>query len=184
MANITTLADHKLQTPLENATAGQYLTFVLGGEIYALGILNIKEIIDYGNLTEVPMMPNFVRGVINLRGSVVPVVDLQARFGKGNTQIAKRTGIVIVETATDQHDESQQDIGIIVDAVNEVVDISQQDIEPPPSFGTGIRPDFINGMAKRNGHFVILLNVNRVLSIDEMANLTLQGSSNSDHEGD
>jgi purine-binding chemotaxis protein CheW len=183
MTNIATLADNKLPKTLENATAGQYLTFVLGGEIYALGILNIKEIIDYGNLTEVPMMPNFVRGVINLRGSVVPVVDLQARFGKGNTNIAKRTGIVIVETAKGENDDSQQDIGIIVDAVNEVVDINQQDIEPPPSFGTGIRPDFINGMAKRNGHFVILLNVNRVLSVDEMANLTLQGAGSSEHDG-
>jgi purine-binding chemotaxis protein CheW len=157
------------------AGAGQYLTFVLGGETYALGILNIKEIIDYGNLTEVPMMPAFVRGVINLRGSVVPVVDLAARFGKGNTQIAKRTGIVIVETGNDS-DDNRQDIGIIVDAVNEVVDIGQQDIEPPPSFGTGIRPDFINGMAKRNGKFIILLNVNKVLSVDEMADLSKSAS--------
>ncbi|WP_445372205.1 chemotaxis protein CheW [Methylomonas sp. HW2-6] len=148
------------------------MTFVLGGEVYALGILNIKEIIDYGQLTEVPMMPSFVRGVINLRGSVVPVIDLLARFGKGATQIAKRTGIVIVETATsDQEDEHSQDIGIIVDAVNEVVDIGNQDIEPPPSFGAGIRPDFINGMAKCDSSFVILLNVNKVLSVDEMAAL-------------
>ncbi|MCQ8181949.1 chemotaxis protein CheW [Methylomonas sp. SURF-1] len=154
------------------AAAGQYLTFVLGGEVYALGILNIKEIIDYGQLTEVPMMPSFVRGVINLRGSVVPVIDLMARFGKGVTQIAKRTGIVIVETAVGEHDEGHnQDIGIIVDAVNEVVDIGPQDIEPPPSFGTGIRPDFISGMAKRDNRFVILLNVGKVLSVDEMADL-------------
>jgi purine-binding chemotaxis protein CheW len=158
----------------EAATAGQYLTFVLGGEMYALGILNIKEIIAYGDLTEVPMMPSFVRGVINLRGSVVPVIDLMARFGKGSTRIAKRTGIVIVETGADS-DDKQQDIGIIVDAVNEVVDIGQQEIEPPPSFGTGIRPDFINGMAKRNGRFVILLNVNSVLSVDEMAALSKAG---------
>lgn len=130
------------------AVAGQYLTFRLGDEVYALGILNIKEIIDYGNLTEVPMMPAFVPGVINLRGSVVPVVDLFVRFGKQRTQIAKRTGIVIVETATADED-NHQDIGIIVDAVNEVIDIGQQDIEPPPSFGTGIRPEFISGMAKR-----------------------------------
>ncbi|QPK65151.1 chemotaxis protein CheW [Methylomonas sp. LL1] len=160
------------------AGAGQYLTFVLGGEVYALGILNIKEIIDYGNLTEVPMMPAFVRGVINLRGSVVPVVDLSARFGKGSTQIAKRTGIVIVETGV-QSDDNQQDIGIIVDAVNEVIDIGQQDIEPPPSFGTGIRPEFINGMAKRNGRFIILLNVNRVLSVEEMADLSKAASDTS-----
>jgi len=157
------------------AGAGQYLTFVLAGEVYALGILNIKEIIDYGNLTEVPMMPAFVRGVINLRGSVVPVIDLAARFGKGSTRIAKRTGIVIVETRVDS-DDSRQDIGIIVDAVNEVIDIAQQDIEPPPSFGTGIRPEFINGMAKRNGKFIILLNVDRVLSVDEMADLSKTAS--------
>lgn len=154
------------------AGAGQYLTFVLGSEVYALGILHIKEIIDYGNLTEVPMMPACVRGVINLRGCVVPVVDLTARFGKGKTQIAKRTGIVIVETVAESDDGNCQDIGIIVDAVNEVIEISQQDIEPPPSFGAGIRPDFINGMAKRDGHFIILLNVNNVLSVVEMATLS------------
>lgn len=182
MAAITTTHD-QFPATRQYAGAGQYLTFVLGGEVYALGILNIKEIIDYGNLTEVPMMPAFVRGVINLRGSVVPVVDLLARFGKGSTQIAKRTGIVIVETAADGDDGSQQDIGIIVDAVNEVVDISQQEIEPPPSFGAGIRPDFINGMAKRDGHFVILLNVSRVLSVEDMANLS-QISLNSQKHSD
>lgn len=159
------------------AVAGQYLTFMLGGEVYALGILNIKEIIDYGDLTEVPMMPPFVRGVINLRGSVVPVVDLAARFGKGSTAVAKRTGIVIVEASSGaDDDEKKQDLGIIVDAVNEVVDISQSEIEPPPSFGTGIRSDFINGMAKQNGKFVILLNVDRVLSVEEMANLSRENN--------
>ncbi|QPK62446.1 purine-binding chemotaxis protein CheW [Methylomonas sp. LL1] len=156
------------------AGAGQYLTFVLGSEVYALGILHIKEIIDYGNLTEVPMMPACVRGVINLRGSVVPVVDLMARFGKGNTSIAKRTGIVIVETVGQSAD-NQQDIGIIVDAVNEVIDIARQDIEPPPSFGAGIRPEFINGMAKRNDRFIILLDVNKVLSVEEMVALGKSG---------
>lgn len=157
------------------ALAGQYLTFTLGGELYALGILSSKEIIDYGNLTEVPMMPVFVRGVINLRGSVVPVVDLLARFDKGSTPIVKRTGIVIVETTSETEDGGSQDLGIIVDAVNEVVEIGQQDIEPPPSFGAGIRPDFINGMAKRNGSFIILLNVSKVLSVDEMAALSKVG---------
>lgn len=157
------------------AKAGQYLTFMLNGEVYALGILNIKEIIAYGELTEVPMMPDFVRGVINLRGSVVPVIDLMARFGKGMTPIAKRSGIVIVET--ENGGEGSHDIGIIVDAVNEVIDIAQQEIEPPPNFGIGIRPDFINGMAKSNGRFIILLNGNRVLSADEMAALSEAGET-------
>lgn len=160
------------KTTAQIAASGQYLTFVLGGEVYGLGILNIKEIIDYGHLTEVPMMPTFVRGVINLRGSVVPVIDLMVRFGKGNTAIAKRTGIVIVETINETDTVLHQDIGVIVDAVNEVVDIEEKDIEPPPSFGTGIRQDFISGMAKRNDRFVILLNINKVLSIAEMTQIS------------
>lgn len=167
--------DSPPDSPLETAAEGQYLTFVLGGEIFALGILNIKEIIDYGDVTEVPMMPLFVRGVINVRGSVVPVIDLSARFGRGTTQIAKRTGIIIVEVTCADEDSLEvvhQDIGIVVDAVNEVVDISPQSIEPPPAFGAKIRPDFINGMAKYKGRFIILLNASKVLSIDEMATLS------------
>lgn len=168
----------KSDTPLQNqgiAQAGQYLTFMLGGEAYAVDILHIKEIIDYGNLTEVPMMPTFIRGVINLRGGAVPVIDLAMRFGRGKTPVVKRSGIVIIETtgnSTADGEHKQQDIGIIVDAVNEVVDIATQDIEPAPTFGARIRPDFINGMAKRNGHFIILLNVERVLSVDEIAVLS------------
>jgi purine-binding chemotaxis protein CheW len=178
---MTSIATTEKQLPAviaeqSRATAGQYLTFGLAGETYALGILNIKEIIDYANLTEVPMMPSFVRGVINLRGRVVPVVDLSARFGKGSTSIAKRTGIVIVETG-ELADGNQQDIGIVVDEVNEVIDIGQQEIEPPPSFGTGIHPEFISGMAKRDDGFIILLNVNKVLSADEMAALSQTGDS-------
>src|SRR5512137_1231888 len=96
----------------------QYLTFTLGGEMFAVGILNVKEIIEYGHLTEIPMMPAFIRGVINLRGSVVPVIDLSARFGGKATEIARRTCIVIVEV---QQDEGRHDIGIMVDAVSEVL---------------------------------------------------------------
>jgi purine-binding chemotaxis protein CheW len=164
-----------------SAGTGQYLTFVLNTELFAIGILNIKEIIDYGNLTEVPLMPVFVSGIINLRGSVVPVIDLSARFGRPTTQIVKRTCIVIVETTSTGSDEMEthQDIGIIVDAVNEVVEIDVKDIDPPPAFGARIRPDFISGMAKSNKGFIILLNVNRVLSVDEIADL---GKSAADHE--
>jgi purine-binding chemotaxis protein CheW len=152
------------------AKAGQYLTFLLNGETFAVGILNIKEIIAYDRLTEVPMMPNFIRGVINLRGRVVPVVDLLSRFGQGNTALAKRTSIVIVETI-DRSDENAgkvTDIGIIVDAVNEVVDIAEDMIEPPPSFGAAIRPEFIIGMAKQDGQFIVMLAVDTVLAVDEM----------------
>ncbi len=157
------------------AQAGKYLTFALNGETYAMGILSIKEIIDFGELTEVPMMPNFVKGVINLRGKVVPIIDLTARFGLGLTQIAKRTSVIVVEitanTTTRESSDALKNIGIMVDAVNEVVDIGRDEIEPTPNFGTRIRADFISGMAKRNNKFVILLAADRVLSIEEMAGI-------------
>ena len=147
----------------------QYLTFMLGGETYAMGILVIKEIIEYGNLTEVPRMPQFIRGVINLRGAVVPVIDLGSRFGKQATQVTRRTCIVIIEVATG---DETQDVGVMVDAVNAVLEIPPQEIEPPPSFGANIRADFISGMGKVNGKFVIILSIQHVLSVDEMVTLT------------
>jgi purine-binding chemotaxis protein CheW len=171
------LVQNDARSPQES---GQYLTFVLGGEVYALGILKIKEIIQYGDLTEVPMMPNFIRGVINLRGRVVPVVDLAARFGRGVTSVSRRTSIVIIEM--EQNEESEgQSIGIMVDAVNEVVDIAASEIEPPPSFGAKIRPDFISGMAKQTGRFIIVLNLDQVLSMEEMIALgeSMSGTSSS-----
>jgi purine-binding chemotaxis protein CheW len=147
----------------------QYLTFLLSGEMFALGILNIKEIIEYGSLTEVPMMPGFIRGVINLRGSVVPVVDLSARFGRHRTEVSRRTCIVIIEVQN--NDESRQDIGVMVDSVSEVLEIPRSEIEPPPAFGAKIRVDFIQGMGKVAGKFVIILDANKVLSIDELSML-------------
>lgn len=146
----------------------QYLTFMLGGEAFALGILAIKEIIEYGHLTEVPMMPASVRGVINLRGAVVPVVDLQARFGRLASAVTKRTCIVIVETGDD---DDGRVIGVVVDAVNEVLDLPASDIEPPPSFGSAIRSDFVCGMAKVRGKFVIVLDAANVLSIEDLPTL-------------
>ena len=155
----------------------QYLTFLLGGEMFALAILNVKEIIEYGNLTEIPMMPTFIRGVINLRGSVVPVIDLSARFGGAATEIGRRTCIVIVEMKGADSGDASQDIGIIVDAVSEVLEIPRGEIEPPPSFGAKIRADFIAGMGKVSGKFVIILNVQRVLSVEEMAQLSHVGGA-------
>ncbi|MGJ7488603.1 chemotaxis protein CheW [Variovorax sp. LT2P21] len=141
----------------------QYLTFMLGGEAFAIGILAIKEIIEYGHLTAVPMMPASVRGVINLRGAVVPVMDLQARFGRPASEVTKRTCIVIVETG--DADDGQV-IGVVVDAVNEVLELPASDIEPPPSFGSAIRSDFVCGMAKVRGKFVIVLDAANVLAIE------------------
>lgn len=157
--------------PAEGGSVGsqQYLTFSLNGEMFAVGILNVKEIIEYGGLTEVPMMPAFIHGVINLRGAVVPVIDLSARFGNQTTRIGKRTCIVIMEVV---EGDFQHDIGIMVDMVSEVLEIPAADIEPPPSFGARIRADFINGMGKVAGKFVILLNVAKVLSTEEISTLT------------
>ena len=147
----------------------QYLTFALGGEMFAVGILNVKEIIEFGNITEIPMMPAFIRGVINLRGAVVPVIDLSARFGGPASTVSRRTCIVIVEVSDG---EMRHDIGIMVDAVSEVLDIPGSEIEPPPSFGARIRADFIFGMGKVGGKFVIILNIDKVLSVEEIALLT------------
>lgn len=149
----------------------QYLTFMLGRETLAIGILAIKEILEYGQPTEVPMMPPCIRGVINLRGAVVPVLDLAARLNRSSQPITKKTCIVIVEIQTG---EERQVLGVIVDAVNEVLEIAASDIEPPPAFGTAIRTDFIAGLGKVNGKFVIVLDVNRVLSLEDAALLAEQ----------
>lgn len=146
----------------------QYLTFQLAGEMFAVGILNVKEIIEYGMVTEIPMTPSFIRGVINLRGAVVPVIDLAARFGSAPCQITRRSCIVIMEM---EELDQRQDIGIVVDAVSEVLEIPAGEIEPPPAFGAKIRTDFIAGMGKVNGKFVIILNAGRVLSVEEMSGL-------------
>jgi len=151
------------------AAPAQYLTFTLGGEMFGVGILNVKEIIEFGSITEIPMMPAFIRGVINLRGAVVPVIDLAARFGGKVTEVGRRTCIVIIEVADE---EARHDIGVIVDAVSEVLEIPGSEIEPPPSFGARIRAEFIQGMGKVAGKFVILLDISRVLSVEEIALLT------------
>ena len=162
------------------AEIAQYLTFLLSGEMYAVGILNVKEIIEYGQLTEIPMMPAFIRGVINLRGSVVPVIDLAARFGGQQTRASRRTCIVIIElTDGDEH----HDIGVVVDAVSEVLEVSSADIEPAPAFGARIRADFIEGMGKIGGKFVIILDIQKVLSVEEIAALATVAERDSNEPG-
>ena len=146
----------------------QYLTFVLSGEVFAIGILAIKEIIEYANVTPVPMTPAYTRGVINLRGAVVPVLDLSVRFGRSASEVTKRTCIVIIEVGAGR---ARQDIGIVVDAVNAVLDIPATEIEPPPRFGMHVQAEFVQGMGKVGGKFVILLNVDQVLGPEEMAAL-------------
>jgi purine-binding chemotaxis protein CheW len=145
---------------------GQYLTFVLAGEMFAVGLHVVKEIIEYGAVTAVPMMPNFIRGVINLRGSVVPVVDLAVRFSQRQSTLTKKTCIVIIETEIDGE---RQTVGAVVDAVNAVIDISRQQIEPPPSFGVSVRTDFIEGMAHVDGRVIVILHAPKVLSAEDLS---------------
>jgi len=140
----------------------QFLSFMLDGEMYAMTLQPVREIIEYPGETAVPMMPPCIRGVINLRGAVVPVLDLSVRFGRGASQIGRRSCIVIVETAG-------LVIGVLVDAVNTVLDIDPAEVEPPPSFGARLRIDFIAGVGKWNGRLVILLNTETVLSPEEIA---------------
>jgi purine-binding chemotaxis protein CheW len=150
-----------------------YLTFMLGGEMFALDIHGIREVIEYGGLTAVPMMPSCIRGVINLRGAVVPVMDLSARFGRARSEIGKRSCIVIVELAEEEGGgAAAQETGLLVDAVNAVLEIASAEIEPAPAFGARIRADFIEGIAKVNGRFVILLDARRVLSVAEVVALS------------
>lgn len=154
------------ETAREGAEQQQYLTFLLGDEMFAIGILSIREIIEYGFVTDVPMTPPFIRGVLNLRGAVVPVVDLAVRFGRQARHTTKRSCIVIVEIESAN---GSQAMGVVVDAVSEVLEIPGSDIEPPPEFGARIRNDFIKGMGKINGKFVVVVDLNRVMSIDELA---------------
>ncbi|WP_432969348.1 chemotaxis protein CheW [Dactylosporangium sp. CA-233914] len=154
--------------------AGRFLTFTLHGEAYALDIFHVIEIIEYRALTAVPMAPGFVRGVINLRGRAVPVVDLGIRFGQGATPVGRRTSIIIVRSG-DTDGTDGQDVGILVDMVNKVVGFGPGDVEPPPTFGTGIQPEYISGMARRENDFIIVLDLERVLSPAEVAALSRAG---------
>ncbi|MEC5384928.1 chemotaxis protein CheW [Uliginosibacterium sp. H3] len=149
-------------------TSGQYLTFGLGTDTFAVEIAPIREIIEYPGLTSIPMTPSFIRGVINLRGAVVPVIDLSVRFGRAVTGIDRRTCIVIIEIASEGE---MQSLGILVDRVNEVLDVSADQIEPRPGFGLGVHADFVKGMIRHGDHFVVILDTDRTLSATEMAGL-------------
>ena len=146
----------------------QYLTFSLGDEVFAMDIRSVREIIQYGALTEVPLMPEFVRGVINLRGAVVPVIDLQSRFGRPAAQIGKKSCVIIFDALQEGE---KIELGLLVDAVSEVIDIPDALIEPAPQFGASIRRDFIRGMGKVGGVFIVILAPDRALDVSEMAAL-------------
>ena len=139
----------------------QYLTFFIRGEEYAVAILRVKEIIEFETVTRVPTTPAHVRGVINLRGAVLPVVDLAAKFGHRPSEPSRTTCIVVVETRLG---DELLTIGMLADAVSQVLEIADQEIEPPPPFGTNIRVDFLVGMAKLDDRLAIVLDIDCILS--------------------
>jgi purine-binding chemotaxis protein CheW len=147
---------------------GKYLTFCLGGEEYGIGILKIREIIGMLPITSVPETPHFVKGVINLRGKVIPVVDLRLRFGMPVVAYTERTCIIVVEM---RGTAGLVSVGIVVDAVSEVLNIKAEEIEETPSFGTRMNTDYILGMAKMGKGVKLLLDIDRVLSNDDLAPL-------------
>lgn len=149
----------------------QYLTFQLGEEIFALDVATVREVLDFTTLTEVPRTPAFMRGVINLRGSVVPVVDLRLAFGMSRTEKTVNTCIVVVEVHIDGE---TLIIGALADSVEEVIDLEPEQIQPPPSVGTAIRTDFIQGMGRRESTFLMILDIDRVFSPDELNLLKAQ----------
>ncbi len=140
---------------------GKYLTFILCDEEYGLEILKVREIIGVMDITAVPQTPNFIKGVINLRGKVIPVVDLRLKFGMPETEYTKETCIIVVDV-------QGLLMGIVVDTVSEVMDIAEADIEPPPAFGSAIKTNFILGMGKVKGKVKILLSIDKILSADEL----------------
>lgn len=141
--------------------SGKFLTFQLDEEVYGLDILKVKEIIGIMDITPVPQSPSYVKGVLNLRGKIIPVVDLRLKFGFQEREYTDRTCIIVVELAAN---EGKMLVGIIVDAVSEVTNISDSDVEATPEFGSSFATDYIQGMAKIKGKVVILLDINRVLS--------------------
>ncbi len=156
--------------------AQKYLTFKIAGEVYGTDIDSIQEIIEYGAMTHVPLTPPHIRGVSNLRGNVIPIVDLAVRLDKHVHEVSKRTCIIIVEL---QDGDETLDIGFVVDEVDEVLDIEPDQIEAAPQFGTDIRSDFVKGMGKLDGQFVILLFLDEVLSVKELSELILSEQDNS-----
>ena len=149
--------------------AGQYLTFLVADESFAVSILDVKEIIEIANVTHVPLTPDYIHGVINLRGNVVPVIDLSARLKHRCAEVSKRSCIVLVSVETA---EASQLIGMLVDEVREILEIPPANIQPAPDFGADIRTDFIQAMARVDDVFIILLAINRVLSLEELSQLS------------
>jgi len=163
----TNVTDQKEEVQRKNVKEGKFLTFELGGEEYGVEILKVKEIIGIMNITSVPQTPHYVKGVINLRGKVIPVIDLRLKFGMETHDYDERTCIIVIDIA--DHYGRSIVMGIVVDSVSEVLNIRQEDIEDTPTFSVDLNTGFILGMAKVKGDVKILLDIDKVLGAEEVA---------------
>jgi purine-binding chemotaxis protein CheW len=150
------------------AASQQFLSFALGDEVFAVNVLQVKEILDVINITRVPQMPDYMLGVINLRGSVVPVVDLRCKFGMEKRALNQESCIVVLEV---DFDGERIVIGALTDAVREVLDLAADQIEPPPRMGMKLKSEFIRGMGKQGESFIIILDIDKVFSSDELCTI-------------
>jgi len=148
------------------AATTQFLTFRLEDEVFAIDITKVREVLDFSTVTKVPRTPEFMRGVINLRGSVVPVVDLRLKFGMSRTESTVNTCIIITEVAVDNETVV---LGALADSVQEVLDLEDANISAPPRIGTKLKTDFIKGMGRQHDRFIIILDIDRVFSSGELA---------------
>ncbi|MEO5376998.1 MAG: chemotaxis protein CheW [Magnetococcus sp. DMHC-6] len=153
----------------------QFLTFHLASEVFAIDISKIKEVLEYTNMTTIPRVPDYMNGVINLRGSVVPVVDMRLKFGMPKSQRTVNTCIIIIEVVQES---GTVVIGAMADSVKEVMELQPNHIEPAPKIGTGLRTDYILGMGKQADHFVILLDTDKIFSVEEFHALQSAGAMN------
>ena len=167
MTETATQPSERVSTATKNRE-GKYLTFALGKEEYGLEIMKVREIIGFIEVTDVPQTPSHVKGVINLRGQVIPVVDLRSKFGMATTEVTEETCIIVVETSQGKRSFST---GIVVDRVQEVLDIKGEDIDPAPEFGSSVDTNFILGMGKVDTSVKILLDINKVIGGDNLADI-------------
>ncbi|MBF0606764.1 MAG: chemotaxis protein CheW [Candidatus Magnetobacterium sp. LHC-1] len=157
----------------------QYLTFKLAEEVFALDITKVREVLEFSSVTKIPRTPVFMRGVINLRGSVVPVIDMRLKFGMTQTQKSVNTCVIIVEITLGAE---KTVLGALVDSVQEVIELEPEKIESPPNIGMHMSTDFIKGMGKRDDVFIIILDIDRIFTLEELSGFHSAGNAASDQE--
>ncbi|HNY17436.1 MAG TPA: chemotaxis protein CheW [Treponemataceae bacterium] len=167
----------------QNSNDNQYLTFEMAGENYAIPIAHIREVLLVPTVTRIPRMPDFMRGVINLRGAVVPVLDLRLKFGMGNTELTAATSIIVIEIPTpgDDSGEKMMRLGVFADSVRKVVTIMPENVEPPPRIGMRVKTAFILGMGRVDDGFIVILNIRDILRDEDLVSVE-ESAMNADAE--